>query len=257
MTRANLLRFAGWCGVASIAVAAVMAMAAPAATAAAASSATQGDPRLGGSWDIDAIFRSDAEYNSHAVLTPAGQDIQRRNAEVQKDRLAHGEAVGLGSYTCGKQGVPFITGTSEPWLLVLTKDEVVQFAERRQMIARHIYMDGRSWPDLSKMPPSVNGYSIGHWEGKELVIETRGMPSGGSAGRGLKGPSTVLTERVSVNADGKQLMWTYIWTDPVLLAKPTVFTLKYDRSPPHTYAYTHPCDPNEGAGRTVSEPKQD
>jgi hypothetical protein len=38
---------------------------------------------------------------------------------------------------------------------------------------RVIYMDGRSFP--ANIPPTNYGYSIGHWEGDTLVVETRGL----------------------------------------------------------------------------------
>jgi len=38
---------------------------------------------------------------------------------------------------------------------------------------RIIYLDGRSFPQ--NIPPTNYGYSIGHWEGDTLVVETRGL----------------------------------------------------------------------------------
>ena len=38
---------------------------------------------------------------------------------------------------------------------------------------RIIYLDGREFP--AKIPPTNYGYSIGHWEGDTLVVETRGL----------------------------------------------------------------------------------
>jgi hypothetical protein len=38
---------------------------------------------------------------------------------------------------------------------------------------RIIYMDGRAFP--KDIPPTNYGYSIGHWEGDTLVVETRGL----------------------------------------------------------------------------------
>lgn len=214
------------------------------------------EPRLNGFWNIDADDRSDQLFKTHAELTPAGQEIARQNAERQRERTAHGEVVGLGAYTCGRSGVPGVLNTSEPWLLLVTPDEAQQLTERREIPPRHFYLDGRTWPDMKTLPQSVQGYSIAHWEGKTLVIETRGTPSGNLPKGGIKGPSTVTTERISVDAKGDRLTWTYSWNDPGLLAKPLVLSLHYDRAPPHTFAYTHPCDPNMDSARTVGDPAQ-
>ncbi len=38
---------------------------------------------------------------------------------------------------------------------------------------RQIFIDGRPFPQ--DMNPTWNGYSVGHWEGDVLVVETRGF----------------------------------------------------------------------------------
>src|SRR5688572_18465280 len=95
------------------ALAGIMALSAGAALA-----APVGDPRLNGFWNIDAAYREQAQREAKAELTPAAKEIAERNAAVQRERLARGQVVGLGSYTCGNQGVPFTINTSEPWNFV-------------------------------------------------------------------------------------------------------------------------------------------
>lgn len=233
---------------AAVAVAAVQLVQAAPARAATAS----GPAALNGYWEIDDSSRRGGET---AEYTPAGAVIAKQNAEAQAARLARGAVVGLGTYICGYNGVPFIYSTSEPWVLTVTKDEVVQVAERPSMTPRHFYTDGRSWPDLTKLPPSSSGYSIGHWEGDVLVVETRGLPPGGTPGGGLKGPNTILRERFWVIDGGKRLKVAFTIEDPSLLAKPLTREFTYDRSPPHTYAFGDFCDPHEDNGKTVSNPE--
>ena len=38
---------------------------------------------------------------------------------------------------------------------------------------RQVFIDGRPFPQ--DMNPTWNGYSVGHWEGDALVVETRGF----------------------------------------------------------------------------------
>jgi hypothetical protein len=246
---------------ASFALAAALGSA-PSLSAAAAAPAAQGpasrigDARLNGFWNIDDAARREALAKVHAELTPLGEEIARKNREHAAERIAKGEPVALAPAICGYLGTPFVIGTSEPWLLVVDEDVVVQVFERFMMPPRYFYTDGRSWPDLSKMPPSSNGWSIAHWEGPTLVIETRGLPPGGTQGGGLKGPKTVLTERVSLSPDGNRLTWTYTWADPELLVRPYSYSIEYDRAPAHTYAYVQACDPNEEPARVVEAPTQ-
>lgn len=215
-----------------------------------------GDARLNGFWFVDDAARSAANAQAKTELTAAGQEQAKQAAAAGAQRAALG--VGLSTFVCGHSGLPSLVGTSEPWLLVVTKDEVAQYVERRQIGRRQFYTDGRPWPDFTKVAPALSGFSLAHWEGKELVIETVGLPPGGVAGRGQKGPDTLLTERVSVSADGKRLTWAYTWNDPVLMTKPVVHTLVYDRGDPGTYALTHDCDPNEDPARIIeSSPPQE
>jgi hypothetical protein len=226
-----------------------LALAGTAATAAAAWGAavpTWKPPAHGaaleGYWAIDDASR---RVDVRAELTPPAAAIAKRNGELAAERLAKGEPVGLGSYTCAVLGVPFIYGTSEPIEYTVTDDEVIQVAERTQMTPRHFYTDGRPWPDLSKMPPSTNGYSIGRWEGEDLVVETRGMQPGGITGGGMKSPATVLVERFAVTDGGRRLKLSFTWTDPTTMTKPLEYSFMYDREAPHTYAYGFFCDPHE------------
>ena len=40
---------------------------------------------------------------------------------------------------------------------------------------RHIYMDGRKLPALGEPTPTWYGYSVGHWDGDTLVVETNNL----------------------------------------------------------------------------------
>jgi len=40
---------------------------------------------------------------------------------------------------------------------------------------RHIYLDGRALPKLGDPQPWWYGYSVGHWEGDDLVVETNNL----------------------------------------------------------------------------------
>ena len=40
---------------------------------------------------------------------------------------------------------------------------------------RHIYMDGRKLPPMGEPTPFWYGYSVGHWDGDTLVVETNNL----------------------------------------------------------------------------------
>ncbi len=62
-------------------------------------------------------------------------------------------------------------------------------------LARRIFMDGREPPE--DLQPTSNGFSVGHWEGDELVIETTHLLPGWLDGSGLpmSGDGTRILER--------------------------------------------------------------
>jgi len=66
---------------------------------------------------------------------------------------------------------------------------------------RRIWMDGRKPP--ADTPPSSLGFSVGHWEGSALVIETTNLLPGWLDGSGLpmKGEGTRIVERYELTAD--------------------------------------------------------
>lgn len=51
---------------------------------------------------------------------------------------------------------------------------IVVLYEGGNRIWRTIHMDGRDFPAPEALNPTYQGYSIGHWEGDTLVVETRG-----------------------------------------------------------------------------------
>src|SRR5690606_12762528 len=82
---------------------------------------------------------------------------------------------------------------------------------------RRIYLDGRTLP--SGLRPSFQGYSIGHWEGEELVIETTHIREGGMPRP--HGPQFKVTERIRQITDDKG---TPMLEDVMTIDDPEVYT---------------------------------
>lgn len=90
---------------------------------------------------------------------------------------------------------------------------------------RRIYTDGRPHLSLDELRQSYMGDSIGHWQGKTLVVDTIGFPRGEFfANNGVRATiNTHMVERISLTAPG-QMQIEYVITDPQVFAKPWVFT---------------------------------
>lgn len=74
---------------------------------------------------------------------------------------------------CLPPGVPRITLTPRPFEIVQTPKRIVFVYEGGAHVWRQVWMDGRPHP---KDPnPNWLGHSIGHWEGKTLVVDSIGF----------------------------------------------------------------------------------
>jgi len=126
---------------------------------------------------------------------------------------------------------------------VISKNEVILAPERGGI--RHIYMDGRKHPDLSRWTPTGAGHSVGHAENGELVVDTMGITTGGVTAGGWRTPETHLIERFVVSPDGQHLTIKYRWEDPKIYQKPHEYQYELDRLPAGSYAFEEWCDASD------------
>ena len=135
----------------------------PAAMAAAETSA---EPDISGVWQ--------------AYASVAAPGTGQMGALTEEGRLAvegyyaqYGDDMPEAGWYCVPPGMPAtMTSTvSYPIEILETPGRVTILAEL-EMQLRRIYMDGRSWPADNYWPTRM-GYSLGHWEGETLVVETR------------------------------------------------------------------------------------
>jgi len=126
-----------------------------------------------------------------------------------------------------------------PFEIVQTDAMIVFLYESFGMI-RRIYMDDREPP--AYLPPSRVGYSLGHWEQNELVIETNSVAAGLLSGAGLRQYGDVtVTERYRLSEDGGLEADVEI-TAPQTFANPwpRSFTWELD---PEGMIFESVCDP--------------
>ncbi len=76
---------------------------------------------------------------------------------------------------CLPPGGPRAFGTPYPAEIIQQNDRIVVIFEGGAHVWREIHMDGRELPDPDTLTPTYFGYSVGHWEGDTLVIETVGF----------------------------------------------------------------------------------
>ena len=196
-----------------------------------------------------------------ASLTPEGAAKirpQRDPDDVDPDNKPHkaGEPYIVSKGTCGGVGPGNnVEPNSAAFFVTPTRDEVL--ITREGPAGRHIYMDGRDHPPLSRIVPSGLGHSTGTWDGADLVVDTMGMTEGGVTAGGWRTPETHLTERYHVSPDGARLRITYTWTDPKIYARPHSYSFDFDRLPADSYAFENWCDSGDPLQRqSVVPPEQ-
>lgn len=127
-----------------------------------------------------------------------------------------------------------------PFEIVQTEKMLVFLYEPFGMV-RRIFMDGRQPPEY--FPPARRGYSVGHWEGEELVIATTHIAPGLMGGNGLRQYGDVsAVERYRLVDDGQGLEAELVTTAPETFVEPRTqrFTWELD---PDGMIYESVCDP--------------
>ncbi|HYR89350.1 MAG TPA: DUF6152 family protein [Terriglobia bacterium] len=119
--------------------------------------------------------------------------------------------------------------------IIVQRDRVVMKVDWMDS-ERIVYLDGRKHPPAGET--SLQGHSVGRWEGETLVVETTNFKEHAN---GLSGslPSSAqkrLTERFALSPDHKNLIYSGVIEDPVYLAKPVEWSGQWQYRPnmPHS-----------------------
>jgi len=109
--------------------------------------------------------------NLAADLKPEEIPLQPWAQELYKERIDNNGKEHPG-VRCLPSGIPEKLNIPDGLKVVHTPDLIVFLYESRT-IYRQVFLDGRSLPRDAQ--PTWMGYSIGHWEGDTLVVETIGQ----------------------------------------------------------------------------------
>jgi hypothetical protein len=127
-----------------------------------------------------------------------------------------------------------------PFEIVQTPTLLVFLYENFGMV-RRIYLDGRQPP--AYWPPARMGFSVGRWEGSELVVETSRIAAGLLTGTGVRQYGDVsVVERYRLGDDGLTLEADVTITAPATFSEPWSRRLTWERDP-DGMIYEAVCDP--------------
>ena len=121
---------------------------------------------------------------------------------------------------------PATMESPQPFELIVTPEETVYTSGDGTF--RHIHTDGRKHPD--DVWPTVTGHSIGHWEGKTLVVDTIARSPGPDRFLGFAAYSEKARFSERIRMTGKDAMEDQMTIeDPVAFTAPWKLTLTYKR----------------------------
>lgn len=107
---------------------------------------------------------------------------------------------------------------------------------------RLIHMDGRDHPDDA--PHAKMGYSTGHWEGDELVIETSHIAASTITNNGLDHSDDIrMIERYRIDPASGRLTILQWFSDPATITNNGARWLEWEKHE-GLYVYPYECDPS-------------
>jgi hypothetical protein len=168
---------------------------------------------LTGTWFVDLSkgFSSWMFGPPYPKFLPDAQHELDAAAAATKEGRAYHDYIGA----CYPAGMPVIMTRVWPIAMIQLPTSIFMVSGFENEL-RIIYIDGRKHTDPDVVVPSYDGESIGHWEGKELVVDTRyfetshhTIDSGIPISKDFR-----VVERISLSPDGKKLHIHYSMWDP-------------------------------------------
>ena len=168
---------------------------------------------LTGTWFVD-LRRSFGDFMfgpPYPQFYEAGQQAMKDAAAAAKAGKPFRDSIG----ECYPAGMPMIMTRVWPIQMIQTPTSVFMIAGFENAV-RILYLDGRKPTNPDIAVPSYNGESIGHWEGKTLVVHTQYLePNQHYIDMGLPiSDQFEFTERMQLIDKGETLQIEYIMTDP-------------------------------------------
>ncbi|HMI97761.1 MAG TPA: hypothetical protein VK479_14700 [Micropepsaceae bacterium] len=151
-----------------------------------------------------------------AAYTTFLNDVVKQ--EKFSDPLSLGYPGGMIRMMSPARGLQFVLRPEQVWIIYERPD------------VRYIYTDGRPFPPKDELWPTFEGYSIGHWEGDTLVVQTVSLRGGvpiDRTGAALSDEAHVV-ERIR-KTDNNTLQSDITIEDPVAFTGPWKVTRRYTK----------------------------
>ena len=196
----------------------------------AAGAATPSDPNdWTGVWKrVGSIAFDPANKPETRENPPYRPDWQARY-EVALKSAERGQFNADPTASCVPPGMPRLMNMVYPMEIIQKPDQLTIVAEWESQV-RRIFLDGRPHPQ--DMDATFNGHSVGHWEGKTLVVDTVGLRADTVFDQsGIRHSDKLhIVERFTLTAPDT-LIDELSADDPVAFFHPWVVKKTYKRTP--------------------------
>jgi hypothetical protein len=174
-------------------------------------------------------------------LTPSAQ----AQVAARRNEIADGFAVSEGHLRCLPAGMPQMMTVPFGMQVMQSRDRVL-IAPEISNLPRTIFLNAKH-PDPADLDPSWNGHSVGHWQGRTLVVDTIGFNDREALDFNftppvLRTPSLHITERIRLAQGGRLLVDEMTLVDPTTFTKPAVVTYTYRKLPPEEGLMEYVCE---------------
>lgn len=206
-------------------------------------------PRIGGNDDkslfdkipANAVFIDDAGAGELAEGDYSGLELSERAKEEVRNYDFSAEF--KRENTCVPPSVAFYMQAPFP-IEIHQADKLIAMKIEYYDLYRLIFLDGREIPDDA--PVSKSGYSVGHWEDDELVVETKHIAASTFMNNGFNhSEEMVLTERFKLSEDGRTLSLIQLYEDPETFTGMAARYMAWGKRDGE-YVYPYDCDPSFG-----------
>ena len=143
------------------------------------------------------------------------------------------------SLRCISPGLSRISGWPYPLEILQNERQVTILYESFREV-RRIFLDGRDFPE--NFPATAMGYSIGHWDGSTLVVETTLLKPAhaGFFGQPISENARIV-ERMYLSEDGQIMHGELSLHDPENYRRPITRHRQWNRTP-DTPIFEYDCD---------------
>jgi hypothetical protein len=138
-----------------------------------------GKPDFGGLakgvWDVPYIVNLQINAHDEKGCQYINPPFTAKAKAIWEERFLKNDMKDDPEGFCLPPGVPRMFYTPYPLQVYQMPDRLVFVYEGGAHVWRVVWMDGRKLPNIDDVNPDYLGYSVGHWDGDTLVIETVGF----------------------------------------------------------------------------------